>query len=63
MVRKSKRVSTVHTREYFSEVVNRVAYGDVDHILTRRGRDVLVCISMEAYHKFLELLKRSGEEL
>lgn len=58
MSRKSKTVTTIDLRANFSEVVNQSSYGHLDHIVTRRGKDTVVLISIAAYKEYLDLLER-----
>ena len=41
------RITTVEARDRFSEVVNRAAFGKERIVLTRRGKDVAVVISLD----------------
>jgi prevent-host-death family protein len=48
------KVSTADARKNFADILNRVAYGKEQIVLTRRGQDVAALISM----KELELLQK-----
>ena len=50
------KVSTVHARDQFSEVINRVAFGKERVVLTRRGKDLVGVVPMEDI-KLLEALE------
>ena len=50
----SKMVSTAEARKNFSDLINKVAYGNESIILTRRGKKVAAIISTDD----LELLQR-----
>jgi prevent-host-death family protein len=41
------KVSTVHAREQFSEVINRAAYGKERVVLTRRGKELVAVVPIE----------------
>lgn len=62
MNRKSTKKSTVDFRLNFSEVMNQSSYGHLDQIITRRGKDIAVLISMDAYKEYLDLLERRDGE-
>lgn len=47
-------IPTTKLREHGSEIVNRVAYGDEEIVLTRRGKPIAAIVSLEA----LEALHR-----
>ncbi len=47
-------IPTTALREHGSEIVNRVAYGDEELVLTRRGKPIAALVSLEA----LEALHR-----
>lgn len=47
-------IPTSELREHGSEIVNRVAYGDEELILTRRGKPIAALVSLQA----LETLHR-----
>ncbi len=52
-------LSATMARKEFSELVNRVAYGKVRQVLTRRGKAVAAVIPLED----LELLERLEERV
>jgi len=52
-------ISTADARMNFSDIVNKVAYGNESVVLTRRGKNVAALISMEE----LELLQRIEDYL
>ncbi len=52
-------VSTADARMNFSEIINKVAYGNEPIILTRRGKSIAALVSIAE----LELLQRIEEHL
>jgi prevent-host-death family protein len=50
----ARTVPTTELREHGSEIVNRVAYGNEEVVLTRRGKPIAAIVSLEA----LEALHR-----
>ncbi len=42
-------VTTANARKNFAEIVNKVAYGTEEIVLTRRGKEVAALISMEEF--------------
>ena len=58
MSRKSTVVPTIGFRGKLGDILNLVGYGQVDYIVTRRGRKIAVMISMDAYNEYLDLLER-----
>jgi len=52
-------ISTADARMNFSDIVNKVAYGNESVVLTRRGKNIAALISMEE----LELLQRIEDRL
>jgi len=51
-------VAATELRDHASEIVNRVAYGDEELVLTRRGKPVAALVSLAA----LEKLRRIEDE-
>ena len=52
-------ISTADARMIFSDIVNKVAYGNESVVLTRRGKNIAALISMEE----LELLHQIEDRL
>lgn len=51
-------MSTVEARENFSEMVNKAAYGNQRVMLTRRGKPLVVVLSVQE----LQALEKRGVE-
>jgi len=47
------KITTADARQKFSDIINRVAFGDDSFVLTRRGKPIAALVSM----KELELLQ------
>jgi len=56
---KMERMSTSEVRRDFSDVINRVANGNEEIIIHRRGKDMCAIVSMEV----LELIERIEDEI
>jgi len=48
-------VAATELRDHASEIVNRVAYGDEELVLTRRGKPVAALVSLAALEKLHRL--------
>lgn len=44
-----KKVSTVEFRENISECLNQAAYGNNPQVVTRRGKEIAILISVKEY--------------
>lgn len=42
-------INTIEAKEQFSDLINRVAHNDEQIIITRRGKELAVIISVEDY--------------
>lgn len=52
------KMSTVEARENFSEMINKAAYGNQRVMLTRRGKPLVVVLSVQE----LQALEKHGVE-
>jgi len=53
------RITTADARQKFSNIINRVAFGNESFVLTRRGKPIAALVSM----KELELLQEIEDKL
>jgi prevent-host-death family protein len=53
------KITTADARKKFSNIINRVAYGDESFILTRRGEPIVALVSM----KELTLLQEIEDQI
>ena len=53
------KITTADARKKFSNIINRVAYGDESFILTRRGEPIVALVSM----KELKLLQEIEDQI
>jgi len=53
------KITTADARQKFSDIINRVAFGDDSFILTRRGKPIAALVSI----KELELLHKLEDKL
>ncbi len=58
-----KAISTVEARNQFSSLINRVAFGKEQMILTRRGQEVAAMIPLEDLRLFERLLERLEDQV
>lgn len=57
-----KLISTVEARNQFSSLINRVAFGKEQMVLTRRGQKVAAMIPLEDLRLFERLLERLEDQ-
>lgn len=55
-----KTIGIAKARESFSELVNRVAFGDDRYLVERRGKPLVAVISVTEYRQLLALLMETG---
>ncbi len=55
-----KTIGIAKARESFSELVNRVAFGEDRYMVERRGKPLVALISVTEYHQLLALLAEAG---
>ena len=53
------KITTADARQKFSDIINRVAFGDDSFVLTRRGKPIAALVSI----KELELLQELENKL
>jgi len=53
------KITTADARKKFSNIINRVAYGDESFVLTRRGETIAALVSM----KELKLLQEIEDQI
>jgi prevent-host-death family protein len=53
------KITTADARKKFSNIINRVAYGDESFVLTRRGEAIAALVSM----KELKLLQEIEDQI
>ena len=53
------KITTADARQKFSDIINRVAFGDDSFVLTRRGKPIAALVSI----KELELLQELEDKL
>jgi len=53
------KITTADARQKFSNIINRVAFGNESFVLTRRGKPIAALVSM----KELELLQEIEDKL
>jgi len=57
-----REISTVEARENFSELLNMVAYGGNNTVLTRRGKPLLALVTLSDL-QMINKLKKSQESI
>ena len=53
------KITTADARQKFSDIINRVAFGDDSFVLTRRGKPIAALVSI----KELELLQELQDKI
>lgn len=53
------KITTADARQKFSDIINRVAFGDDSFVLTRRGKPIAALVSI----KELELLQELEDKI
>jgi len=53
------KITTADARKKFSNIINRVAFGDESFVLTRRGKPIAALVSM----KGLEMLQDNDDQI
>jgi prevent-host-death family protein len=50
------KITTADARKKFSNIINRVAYGDESFVLTRRGEPIAALVSMKELRLLQEIV-------
>lgn len=50
-----KKITTADARKQFSNIINRVAFGEESFVLTRRGEPIAALVSMKELKRLQEL--------
>lgn len=58
MSKETTSITSGKLRENLGDVINRIQYGNIDHIVTRRGKAVCVMIPLDSYKEYIDLLRR-----